>query len=235
MPEKAKIETHKRQKIEDSSRTMFMWVAGMAAVVGLFGVISWFVFQQAIFKSSVVGKKNETVTTLRQNNEAASQLRDNLRAFEANAALRSARINDTQNALSVIIDALPSSANSLALGASLQERLIKGVPNLTLEALTVSPTGPSLSGDAATTVSDPSAATGSNIISFRVVVVSTDPNSLKEVLGRFERSIRVIDIDSLGLERSDRDYTMTIDAHAYYEPAKVIELQEKVTTPNEKK
>ncbi len=225
--EKPVAETHKRQKIQDSNQTMFLWVAGMAAVVGLFGVVAWFLFQQVFFKAEVVGLKNDTVKTLKANNEAATQLRDNLRAYETNSALRASRVNDSQNALSVIIDALPSTANSSALGASLQERLIAGVPNLTLESLTVSPTGPSLTAPASSSGSTTSA----NTIQFNLVASSSDPNSLKEMLTRFEHSIRVIDIDNLSLERSDRLYTMTIQAHAYYEPAKVIELREEVKKP----
>jgi hypothetical protein len=228
MPDKSQV-THKRQKIQESSRTMFMWVAGMAAVVGFCGVVAWFVFQQAAFKIKVVDQKNDTVKTLRDNNAAIPDLKDNIRVLETNTALNLAKANDEQNALQVVLDALPADANALALGGSLQEHLVKDVPNLTLETLTVQPTSSSLTvSERNTRKKDKETA---NKINFRLTVSSPDANAIKTMLDRFERSIRVIDIDSLSLERSERLYTMTIEAHAYYEPAKVIELQEKVVKP----
>lgn len=230
MPEnpQAKVEMHKRQKIQDSNRAMFAWIAGMSVVVGLCGVVAWFVFKQAFFKLEVVALKNETVKTLKDNNVAAGQLRDNLRAFETNTALRSSRANEAQNSLSVIIDALPSSPNALALGASLQERLVKDIPGLNLESLSVDPTSSSLTESDSS--SDESSSSG-NTVSFRMVVTADDPNKLKDLLERFERSIRVIDIDTLGLERTEKLYTLTIRAHAYYEPAMIIQLEDKVKKP----
>lgn len=228
MPDKSQV-THKRQKIQESSRTMFMWIAGMAAIVGFCGVVAWFVFQQAAFKIEVVNEKNKTVETLKENNAAIPDLKDSIRVLETNTALNLAKANDEQNALQVVLDALPADANALALGGSLQERLIKGVPNLTLETLTVQPTSNALTtSERANRRKDKVAA---NEITFRLTVSSPDANAIKTMLDRFERSIRVIDIDSLTLERSERLYTMTIDAHAYYEPARVIELQEKVVKP----
>lgn len=228
MPEKAQV-THKRQKIQESSRTMFAWIAGMAAIVGFCGVVAWFIFQQAAFKISVVDEKNRTVKTLKENNAAVPDLKDNIRVLETNTALNSAKANDEQNALQVVLDALPADANALALGGSLQEHLVNNVPKLTLETLTVQPTSNSLTRSERSNRSRNKATT--NEISFRLTVSSPDANAIKTMLDRFERSIRVIDIESLSLERSEREYTMTIDAHAYYEPAKMIELQEKVVKP----
>lgn len=46
---------HKRQQIEQSSRVMFLWVAGASVIVGFALVISWFLVQQIIFKERVLG------------------------------------------------------------------------------------------------------------------------------------------------------------------------------------
>ena len=48
---------HKRQQIEQSSRVMFLWVAGASVIVGFALVISWFLVQQIIFKERVLGEK----------------------------------------------------------------------------------------------------------------------------------------------------------------------------------
>lgn len=230
MAEKARVTTQKRQKIADSSRLMFAWVAGMSAVVGLCLVVAWFVFQQAAFRIKVVNEKNNTVSTLRTNNDALPKLKDNIRVLETNRALMSAKADSDNKALQAILDALPADANQLALGASLQEVLIKGVSGLELETLTVEPVSSSIES---TSTSKRSSSKGQkpNSITFKVSVTSPDANKLKEMLDRFERSIRVIDIDSFTLERSDTKYTLTLQAHAYYEPAKIIELRDKVVKP----
>ncbi|MCY1368277.1 hypothetical protein D9M69_552470 [compost metagenome] len=69
-----------------------------------------------------------------------------------------------------------------------------------------------------------------NQIAFNLAV-SGDANALKTLLERFERSIRAIDITNLVLEQANGKLTMTIDGHAFYEPARTIELKDKVVKP----
>ena len=47
----ARMISSKRRAIADSSRTMFMWVAGMSAVVGICVVVAIFLGQQIVFKA----------------------------------------------------------------------------------------------------------------------------------------------------------------------------------------
>lgn len=223
----------KRQKIQDSNKAMFFWVAGMSVVVGFCLVVSWFLWQQIAFKNKVIDAKNDTVKTLRANNEAVPLLRDNIRVLETNRALNSAKAKNEDKALQVILDALPSEANSLALGASLQNSLADDISGLNIEVLSVSPSQEEMSEDASSLAASfvDESAVGGNAISFRMVVSSRNVNSLRDLLQRFEHSIRVIDISNLNLERSENSYTMTIDGHAYYEPARVIEMRKEVVKP----
>lgn len=216
----------KRQQIKDSSRSMFIWVAGMSVVVGFALVISWFLWQQVAFTTKVVNEKNDTRQTLVDNNAISDDLRANIRALEPNTALNDAKADEDDKALQVILDALPADANSLALGASLQKELVKGVSGLSIESLSVTPAAEEQDQDefSSTDVDE-------NTIAFRMVVVASNVNAHKKLLENFERSIRVIDIDHLRLERNQNNYTMTIDAHGYYQPAKQIELTEKVVKP----
>ena len=71
---------------------------------------------------------------------------------------------------------------------------------------------------------------GSSAITFSMSV-SGSADQLKELLTRFERSIRVIDITSAELQANERDLSLTILGKAYFEPAQVIELQSKVVKP----
>ncbi len=204
---------HKRQKIQDSNKAMFVWVAGASVIVGFAIVVSWFLWQQITFKVRVAGAKEDTVNTLKTNNESVALLRDDIRVLQTNSNLKTSKTSGDENAVQVVLDALPADANPLALGASLQQKLIAGISGLKLESLQVEPIGEEGPVD--------------NKIPFTVSVSSSDPNKLKELLTRFERSIRVIDIDTINVEGSTENYTMTVSAHAYFEPAKVITLEDK--------
>lgn len=207
---------HKRQKIQDSNRLMFIWIAGASVIVGFAAVTSWFLWQQIDFKMKVAGQKEQTVDILKANNVAVGTLRDDIRVLQTNSALEASKITGDENAVQVVLDALPADANPLALGASLQKKLLAGLPGVDLETLSVDPASQSV--------------VGGNSISFSLIVSSNDVNKLKQLLTRFERSIRVIDIDNLKLERTTTRYTMTIAAHAYYEPAKTITLEDTPVT-----
>lgn len=199
----------KRQIIANSNRTMFVWVAIMSAVVGIAIVLGYFLVQQILFQYKVTAKLDDTSRTLSNNKNAASELIENVRVLETNAALNSSKAQPEEKALQVILDALPADANTLALGASLQQRLLAGVDGITIDSISVEPKSAKSSGET---------------LPFTVRVRSASANSLKELLSRFERSIRVLDVSSLELERSESYYTMTIEARAYYKEAKVIEL-----------
>jgi hypothetical protein len=203
----------KRQVIANSNRTMFIWVAIMSAVVGMCAVVGYFLVKQIIFKTDVTNELEHTVSVLRDNNKNAPSLIDNVRVLETNSALNSVKSRSDDKALQVVLDALPADANTLALGASLQQNLLVGVDGLTVDSLSV-------------VALDDAEEAGE--LPFTLTVRANDANALKDLLRKFERSIRTIDIDSFSLEKSDTDYSMTIEAHAYYQEAQVIELKNKV-------
>ena len=93
---------HKRQQIEQSSRVMFLWVAGASVIVGFALVISWFLVQQIIFKERVLGEKNNTAAVLKNNNDAVEKLRGELKVLETNSHLNASRINNDEKALQEI-------------------------------------------------------------------------------------------------------------------------------------
>ena len=203
----------KRQIIANSNRTMFIWVAIMSAVVGICIVVGYFLVQQIIYKAKVTAKLDTTLSILRENNKNAKVLVENVRVLETNDALNSAKAQPGEKALQVVLDALPADANSLALGASLQQNLLVGIDGITVDSLSVA------SADDGTAVEGQ--------IPFNLTVRANDANALRDLLRKLERSIRIIDIDSFSLEKGEKDYSMTIQAHAYYQEAKQIELTEK--------
>lgn len=210
----------KRQLISNSSRKMFLWVAGASVVVGFSLVAAWFLVQQIIYKEKVLTVKGQTVSTLRKNNAAAPKLAANIRVLETNQDLASVKATPNENAVRVILDALPSDNNVLALGASMQQVLIGGAQNITLESFAIS----QASAGIKITIPDSAA----KAIPFSALVSSSDPNAIKDLLKRLESSIRTIAIDSIKLEQSTNRMSVTIQGHAYYAPAKTIQLTDKV-------
>lgn len=204
----------KRQIIASSNRTMFIWVAIMSAVVGICVVVGYFLIQQIGYKAKVTARLDTTLSTLRENNKNAQVLLENVRVLETNDALNSAKAQPSEKALQVILDALPADANTLALGASLQQNLLVGIDGITVDSLSVSSTD------------DGTAVEGQ--IPFTLTVRASDANALRDLLRKLERSIRIIDIDSFSLEKGEKDYSMSIQAHAYYQVAKQIQLTQKV-------
>ncbi len=63
------------------------------------------------------------------------------------------------------------------------------------------------------------------------MTVHGSADGLKELMTRFERSIRVIKLLSVNIQSGDDGLTMTIGGEAYYEPGRTIELGTEVVKP----
>ena len=212
------VALRKRQLIDQSQRKMFLWVAAASVIVGFSLVVAWFLFQNIMYKEKVLAKKFTTVSTLQSNNKIAPELTDNIRVLETNTALNGKKANADDKALQVILDALPASDNTFALGASVQSKLIGGTDDVQLESFSVDQS----------VVGKKSSASGNvKSTAFSATISSESAAALYDVLHRFELSIRTIDIDSLSLEKGDTKMTLTIKGHAFYLPAKTIQLVEK--------
>lgn len=216
----------KRTQIAKANRAMFLWIAAASVVVGAAIVVSIFLAQKLLYTEEVLKAKSETVSTLAHNNEVIDDLENEVRVLDTNEALTSVKANESDQAIQVILDALPSDANSLALGASLQNKLLAGIPNLALESLQVDP----VSGVETLDDSGVAPTGGTNAISFHFVVSGNDA-ALKQVLQNLERSIRTIKVTSMKIEFQSKGLVMTVQAEAYYEPAKTIQLEDKVVKP----
>jgi len=219
----------KRTQITKANRTMFLWIAAGSALVGVALVVSVFLTQKLFYNEKVLSEKEKTISTLNQNNGVVAELETQVRVLDASEVLASSKAKPTDQAIQVILDALPSEANSLALGASLQNKLLAGVPGLTIESLQVDPVvGTELLADQDATTEDASlVADTANQITFQFSVTGSQ-EALKQVLTNLERSIRAIDILSLRIESQGTTQLMTVQARAFYEPAKTIQLQDKV-------
>lgn len=218
----------KRTQISKANRTMFIWIAIASAIVSLAVVISIFLVQKLTFNEKVLAEKSKTVSVLQANNRVIPDLETQVRVLDTNQALATAKAKDEDQTVQVILDALPSDANSLALGASLQNKLLAGIPGLTLDTLQVDPV---IGIEAlSATVQDAAATAVDNQITFRFSVIG-DQNALKQALTNLERSIRAIDILSMQIESQGGTQVMTVSARAFYEPAREVKLYDKVVRP----
>lgn len=226
----------KRQQIDSSKRTMFIAVAVVAFVSGVALVVSFFLVQQIILHGRVISEKQKTVNTIAANIAAVEDLKDSIRVLDTNEALMSARSSEESSALQVVLDALPTEANADALGASLQVRFVGAIDGLTLESLAIEDQAATddsgvEAGGSAAVVDEEGEETDGDGIGF-TMTVSGSAEGLKALLARFERSIRVIKVDSIEIEAgTDGRLTMNLSGRAYYQPAKVVQLGEKVVKP----
>jgi hypothetical protein len=205
------VAIRKRTQIAKANRTMFIWIAVASALVGTALVVSFFLAQKAIFNEKVLAEKGITISNLTNNNKVAPELKSQIQVLDTNQALISSKANESDQAVQVILDALPSEGNSLALGASLQNKLLAGIPGISsVQSLQVTPiAGIETLGDGTTV--DASDAVAANEISFRLSVKGSQ-DAIKTVLQRFERSIRLISIDTLQIETQSDGQLLTVQA-----------------------
>lgn len=227
------VAIRKRQQIAGANKMMFMWVAAISVIVGFSAVGALFLSQKMLFNEKVLSEKQKTANTLVKNNKVIDDLKAKVRVLNTNQALMDSRAKTDDQPLQVVLDALPSDANSTALGSSLQEKLIPGA-GITIESFTMD-TVQGVETEETSSVQNASstAPTGQNQINFRFSAsASTDnPTPLKELLQRLERSIRAIDITSLTIETQGPKIVLAVEGRAFYEPAKTVELKDKTVKP----
>ena len=201
----------KRQQIANANRMMFLWVAGVSVVVGIAAVASLFLVQKALFNEKVLTEKSKTASTLVRNNEVVEELQNQIRVLNTNDSLKNNMIPGETQPVQVVLDALPSSANSSAFGASLQQQFLKG-DNIQLDSLNVDPIADvevSEYGESAQSTSSSPAESDSEYqvrFSFDVSTDVSNAAALKDLLARLGHSIRPITLTSLIIEAQGQNF-----------------------------
>ena len=218
----------KRTQIARANRVMFLWVAGVSILFGFALVGSIFLTQMLLFNERVLQEKDRTVAILKSNNSNVQELESQIRVLDTNQALIDSKASSDDRAIQVILDALPSDANSLALGASIQNKLLANITGLTLNSLQVDPVVgiESLTSDASVQNVSSALPSSQNEIAFRFSV-SGNETALKQVLLNLELSIRTIDVISLKIEGQGSTSVLSVQARAFYEPARIVQLKDK--------
>lgn len=221
-----RVAIRKRTQIASANKTMFLWVAGVSVVVGVASVAVVFLVQILMFNERVLFEKGKTISTLDANISNVPDLEKRVRVLDTNQALIDSKAKPDDRAVQVILDALPSEANSLALGASIQNKLLFGINGLTINSLQVDPVVGVESLNNSSVV-NASPADSQNQITFRFSV-SGDETALKQALVNLEKSIRTIDIISLKIENQGNTRMLSVQARAFYGLAVDVKLKEKL-------
>lgn len=231
------VALRKRSQIAKANRTMFIWIAIASALIGTAAVVSIFLGQKLVYNEKVLSAKLDTATTLDTNLEVIDGLKTEIRALDANEALNSVKANIEDETLQVVLDALPADANSLALGASLQSKLLANITgSYSLKGLQVTPVVGIEQNNGDDAVIDPTAdistATGAARIAFSFSVEG-DQAALRQVLTNLERSIRTITTSNINIEMRGASLVMSVEGFAFYQPSRTLTLTEEVVKVSE--
>lgn len=223
------VALRKRTQIAMANRTMFIWVAGVSVLVGFALVIAIFLVQMLLFNEKVLAEKSRTIDTLKANIANVGELESEVRALDANQALISSKANSDDETLQVVLDALPSVANSSALAASIQQKLLSGIDDLALDSLQPDLVVgiESLTESSVESASSAITSDEQSEITFRFSVSGSD-EALKKVLLNLEKSIRTIDVISMSIQSNGGRRSLSIQGRAYYEPERIVELRDKI-------
>ena len=231
-------DTSKRTLIDKSAKTMFIAVTVASVIVGFSLVFAFRLGEQALFTMKVNAKKQETVRRLEENKKAFEELKRTVQQLQANQALNQVKAKPDDNAVRVILDALPDSYNSDALGASLQQKLLAGVSGLEVQSINVETIVEGKEGGSSSSSSSESAnaaaintSTAAKAMPFEVVVKGNTA-AIKKMFENFNRSIRAIDVTSVDLNGTETgDVSAKVSGVAYYQPGKKIELKNEKVKP----
>lgn len=227
---------HKRQLIDRTNRSMFIWIA-CASVIVMFAVVaSVFLGKQVIFKNKVISEKSKTSSILNNNIDSAKKLDKSVDDLTANPDLASVKTQPDEDNLQVIFDALPWRFDGTALGASLQAKLLENLGNI--ESLNISALSGNPSTDSTTTgnsgsTTDVSSVDGAQETDFNFTLTGSDQN-IQKALQQMEKSILPIQIISISLQASDQTgstITAIVNAKTFYQPAKKFTLTNEVVRP----
>ena len=221
----------KRQQITNTRKQVFTWVALAAALVVICLVVGWNLMQRINYQNKVNRDVGKTAQTMHDNVEAVDKLIKNVNALKANAALSLPNLKaDDSTVFQVVIDALPTEDDSVALSSSLQNKILSK-SGVTIEQINVDTTESDSSSGSSSSSSDSSSGSGSSKsgvskaddiqfpvakpITFRVSLVGSF-DSVKSALQDIESTIRPITITKLTIDGSDDKLNATIEAQTYY-------------------
>ncbi|TAH33601.1 hypothetical protein EYC58_00515 [Candidatus Saccharibacteria bacterium] len=213
----------KRQQIASANKMIFVWVIIASVVVSLCGVTMQFLVRQAIFNQKIINEKLKTQSTLSKNIENVAKLKQNIDALQADTNLAQVKANPEDTNLKVVLDALPTTDDRTALGASLQQVILPKSGVNTSDITTVS----QASSDATTPLATSSETPTANF----TFAATGDYPRIKSMLSDLERTIRPLNVQKLSLQGVDGQVKAAVEGVTYYLPPQTVQLGKKSIKP----
>lgn len=215
----------KREKIQKANKTMFVWVVAASAAVAICIVLVQFLVRQLVFNQKIISAKGKADSTLLKNKETFEEIKTEVNKLISNSSLTALRVAETDTALQVVIDALPTADDRAALATSLQQVVLSrsgvGIQSISVtDTTSISATDEDLAADSSTPQE----------IVFNLVLVG-NYTQISQAVSDMERSIRPMSVESLQLEGSGNQLTATISAKTFFLPAKTMEVKKEALKP----
>jgi|JI6StandDraft_1071083.scaffolds.fasta_scaffold21640_4 Tfp pilus assembly protein PilO len=218
----------KRQQIQQANKAVFIWVALAGVVIAIAIVLSQFMVKQLLFNIKVINTETKTNAVLIENAEVYAPLRTEVSKLISNKELTELRLDKNENgdnALQVVIDAMPTEDDRLSLAASLQQRIFSR-SGVRIEQLSVS-SGDSLAGDPAVAVSQTE---GVVEVPFTFEVSGTY-EQIKKLFNDMQLSIRPISVTAVKLSGENSNMTAEIQAKTYYSEPATTDMKKETLKP----
>ena len=215
----------KRALIDKANTRIVVYVSVAAFILVFTLVATKTLISQAAYQNRVISAKRVAVDQLKSDISASTQLKSSYDAF----------VGTTQNALGgnptgsgpqdgnnakIVLDALPSSYDFPGLTTSLED-LLTSQSGVKIDS--IAGTDEETTQGANTSSASPQPQS----IPFSISV-GGDYGSLQGVINTFEHSIRPIQVQTLDLNGTDGNLTMTVTAQTFYQPSKSLNINKKV-------
>lgn len=224
----------KREQIIHTNKMVFLWVAAAAVAVTIAIVLSQFLVRQFMFNGKIISALNTSNATLEQNIDKYDDLKREVVKLLANQRLNDLRINKDaggDNALQVVIDAMPTSDDRLALAAALQQSILSRsgvqIDNLTFTDASAA-TDPA--AGAVTTPATTAVRNDAVEVPFTFKAIGTY-DQLKKMFADMQLSIRPISVTSVKLSGEGSAMNAEIQASTYYAVPKTTDLKKQEIKP----
>lgn len=218
------ITSVKRGLIAKSNATIVAVTAGACFVVVFCLVASVSLFGQFMYQNRVIGANQAALRLLKANLQATDTLETSYNAFLAPSTnIIGGNPNGSGpqdgNNTKIVLDALPSRYDYPALATSLEGILLS--QGVQIQSITGTDDAASQAGNQSSANPTPQP------MPFQVVVGGSY-QSVQNVVGAFERSIRPIQVQTLELAGDQSQLTLTIAAQTYWQPAKDLSINTQV-------
>ncbi len=209
-----------KQLAINKDQTVIVASVGLAAFIVVFSLVaSNALLKQRSYQAKVIGKKKVALTQLKKNVTEVDKLKTSYKVFadaQANVLGGSSTGTGEKDGSNprLVLDALPSKYDFPALATSL-EKIVKPFP---IETIT------GTDDEIAQAAVQPSAKTAAIEIPFSITI-NASPQSSKQVLQVFEKSIRPIQIQKLTFVGQSQQLKITLQGKTYFQPQKKFDVR----------